>query len=364
VKAAVAVVSALVLSVPLLPVLLANGDPPPTVLCGVGAGPIEVVLATIRDIESGADYRAQSRGSSASGAYQFLDTTWNGYGGYTHAKDAPPAVQDAKAAEQVRAILDGHGGDVTAVPVAWYLGHVPEPGSPEWDTIPAPEAGNRLTPRQYQAKWMDAYQRNLDGATGVVASNAPTSSGSAGGTMACSLDGYSAAGPSGPAVGVWAFPLPYGAVTVSQLSQPHHDYPAIDLLVPEGTPVYALTDGTVVRATNFPQNWWAAGCPHAGCDPCGIGLSVQAADGLRYIYCHGSGIHVRVGDRVTAGQHLLDSGDTGASGAPHLHLELKLDGERRCPQPLLISLYYNVGTIQPGTLPASGCTFRSSSSGV
>jgi murein DD-endopeptidase MepM/ murein hydrolase activator NlpD len=40
---------------------------------------------------------------------------------------------------------------------------------------------------------------------------------------------------------------------MSQLGQPHHDYPAIDLLVPEGTPVYAPTDGTVVRATHFPQ---------------------------------------------------------------------------------------------------------------
>jgi hypothetical protein len=207
VKAAVAVVSALVLSVPLLPFLLANGDPPSTILCGANAGPIDVVLATIRDVESGGDYRAQSRGSSASGAYQFLDTRWNGYGGYTHAKDAPRGVQDAKAPEQVRAVLDGHGGDVTAVPVAWYVGHVPEPDSPEWHTIPAPEAGNRLTPRQYQAKWMDAYRRHLDSATNVVASNAPTSSLSAGGTMACPLDGYSAAGPSGPAVGPSAFPF-------------------------------------------------------------------------------------------------------------------------------------------------------------
>lgn len=49
--------------------------------------------------ESGGDYKAENPTSTASGKYQFLDGTWNGYGGYQHASDAPPAVQDAKACE-------------------------------------------------------------------------------------------------------------------------------------------------------------------------------------------------------------------------------------------------------------------------
>ncbi|HEY8547174.1 MAG TPA: transglycosylase family protein [Acidimicrobiales bacterium] len=49
--------------------------------------------------ESGGDYKAENPTSTASGKYQFLDSTWNGYGGYQHASDAPPAVQDAKACE-------------------------------------------------------------------------------------------------------------------------------------------------------------------------------------------------------------------------------------------------------------------------
>lgn len=47
--------------------------------------------------ESGGDIRAQNPDSSASGKWQMLDSTWAGYGGYAHAKDAPEWVQDAKA---------------------------------------------------------------------------------------------------------------------------------------------------------------------------------------------------------------------------------------------------------------------------
>jgi murein DD-endopeptidase MepM/ murein hydrolase activator NlpD len=323
--------------------------------CRQNAGPIEVVLATIRTVESGGDYHAQASGSTASGAYQFLDSTWAGYGGYPRAADAPSEVQDAKAAAYAQTILDTHDGDVTAVPVAWYIGHVPPPGSPEWDTVPAPGAGNRLTPRQYQTKWMATYQRLLaDSADGDGESATATSTDQ---TADCTLTTYTPAGPPTSSADGWAFPLPRAAIDPAHLDDPHHDYPAIDLLVPEGTPVYALTSGTVVRVTDFPNNWWTDDCPHPGCDPCGIGLSVQASGGFRYIYCHGSRIHVHLGDAVTAGEHLFDSGNTGQSGAPHVHVELKVDGVQRCPQTLLSQLYATGARTDPAQLPTAGCTF-------
>jgi len=43
--------------------------------------------------ESSGDWRAENAVSTASGGYQFLDSTWAGHGGYAHAADAPPAVQ-------------------------------------------------------------------------------------------------------------------------------------------------------------------------------------------------------------------------------------------------------------------------------
>jgi len=64
------------------------------------------IPASIVECESGGDYAAQNDVSTASGAYQITDGTWAGYGGYGHASDAPPAVQDAKAAE----LFDGGAG--------------------------------------------------------------------------------------------------------------------------------------------------------------------------------------------------------------------------------------------------------------
>jgi hypothetical protein len=125
------------------------------------------VLVTIRTIESGGDYTIRARGSTASGAYQIVDGTWAGFGGYPSAYLAPAGVQDAKAVEMVSGILARHAGDVTVIPVYWYLGHLPGRGSPEWDTVPVPEAGNVLTPRAYQSRWLATYDNPNVPATGV-----------------------------------------------------------------------------------------------------------------------------------------------------------------------------------------------------
>ncbi len=56
-------------------------------------------LEQIAQAESGGDYTAQNPHSTASGKYQVLDSTWDGYGGYARAKDAPPAIQEQHARE-------------------------------------------------------------------------------------------------------------------------------------------------------------------------------------------------------------------------------------------------------------------------
>jgi hypothetical protein len=129
------------------------------------------ILTTIRSMESGGDYTVTVTTSTASGAYGFLDSSWGGYGGYARARDAPPAVQDAKAAELAAYILGRNGGDVSTIPVSWYIGHVPV--GAEWDTVP-PYPGNRLTPREYQDRWMKRYAQFL-GAPDAWVCTAPAS---------------------------------------------------------------------------------------------------------------------------------------------------------------------------------------------
>lgn len=122
-------------------------------LMASGKGDMKRILETIKSLESGGDYGADNPNSSASGAYQFINSTWNGYKGYRSAGSAPAAVQDEYAMQKVQQYLNNVGGDVSLIPVIWYLGHVPK-GS-EWDKVPY--GGNSLTPREYQRKWMDRF---------------------------------------------------------------------------------------------------------------------------------------------------------------------------------------------------------------
>jgi len=125
---------------------------------------MDIVLSTIRYLESRGDYTAQARSASASGAYQFVDSTWNNYGGYVHAKDAPPSVQDEKARQHILDIVEQRGWTLLAIPYTWYYPAVFRDAS--WlDKVPYPE-GNSLTVREYGARWIEQYKKEYKEATG------------------------------------------------------------------------------------------------------------------------------------------------------------------------------------------------------
>ena len=62
--------------------------------------------------ESSGQYGIGDGAKGATGKYQYMRPTWNGYGGYKDAKDAPPEVQDRRMHEDLAARLAATGNDV------------------------------------------------------------------------------------------------------------------------------------------------------------------------------------------------------------------------------------------------------------
>jgi hypothetical protein len=326
VKTSTSVVALLAGALLSIPVVIGGNGGTTAAACGE----LAVILDTIRTIESGGNYEAPKNRGGASGAYQYIDSTWAGYEGYESAYLAPPDIQDARAASDVQAILAKYG-DVAYVPVVWYWPRAASDPS-QLDIVPMPGAGNRLTVRQYQQRWLTTYQTKA----------ATASESDCAGAIATE-DGY-------------ALPIDRALIAADpgMLDEPHHDYPAIDLLIPIGSPVYAVRGGLIARIANWPHNCWELG----RCDQtCGIGLSIDGDDGARYIYCHASRLNgVAVGQPVAAGDLLMWSGNSGRSGAPHLHLELRVDGRQVCPQRLLRLLIDTGRGVRSNTLPTD-CSY-------
>jgi hypothetical protein len=115
---------------------------------------IEYILRTIRWLESRETYDSPPNKGGASGAYQYIKKTWANYAGYPEAYLAPPWVQDERAAADVTAILRRYNNDVSVVPIIWYYpAALKDPTL--MDIVPKPEAGNVLTIREYQWRWLD-----------------------------------------------------------------------------------------------------------------------------------------------------------------------------------------------------------------
>jgi len=66
---------------------------------GSGACGGNLPSCAVMRCESGGNIRAENPRSSASGKWQILSSTWNGYGGYSTAGSAPEHIQDQRAAQ-------------------------------------------------------------------------------------------------------------------------------------------------------------------------------------------------------------------------------------------------------------------------
>jgi murein DD-endopeptidase MepM/ murein hydrolase activator NlpD len=92
---------------------------------------------------------------------------------------------------------------------------------------------------------------------------------------------------------------------------------AIDIALPDGTPVYAARDGTVI---NVRHDAYLAALDPVMLDQANV-VEILHDDGTIAIYAHlhWDSIRVRIGQQVHRGVYLADSGNTGFSSGPHLH---------------------------------------------
>jgi murein DD-endopeptidase MepM/ murein hydrolase activator NlpD len=87
----------------------------------------------------------------------------------------------------------------------------------------------------------------------------------------------------------------------------------VDIAAPTGTPVYAAAAGIVKKAENL-EGW-------------GNLVILEHSDGFATAYAHMDAFKVKNGESVTRGQVIGSVGNTGQSTGPHLHYEVRKNGE-------------------------------------
>jgi murein DD-endopeptidase MepM/ murein hydrolase activator NlpD len=92
---------------------------------------------------------------------------------------------------------------------------------------------------------------------------------------------------------------------------------AVDFALPDGTPVYAAREGTVI---NLRHDAFIGALDPMLLDRANV-IEILHDDGTIAVYAHlhWDSIRVHVGQRVGVGEYIADSGNTGFSSGPHLH---------------------------------------------
>jgi len=123
---------------------------------------------------------------------------------------------------------------------------------------------------------------------------------------------------------------------------------AVDIAMPVGTVVLAARDGVVfeVASDNF-----RGGLDKSQDEPAANIIRILHEDGTFSLYAHLNWNSIRVlpGDRVTAGQYIADSGNTGYSSGPHLHFSVQRNAGLAVESVPLVFKGSNANNVIPAT---------------
>lgn len=96
------------------------------------------------------------------------------------------------------------------------------------------------------------------------------------------------------------------------------NHTGLDIAATTGTPIKVMANGVVTNAS------------YSGAY--GKLVKVDHGNGVETWYAHTSKMYVKKGQEVKAGDIIAEVGSTGNSTGPHLHLEIRLNGEHINPQ--------------------------------
>lgn len=161
----------------------------------------------------------------------------------------------------------------------------------------------------------------------------PSGSGNSGGGNS---GGGNSGGGSAPVGAKMTWPYPGDYTVYSPYGMRYHPvyhydkmHWGVDLGGTYGNPIVAAADGTVIKVDEPVEG------QNTGSVNYGNYCVIDHGNGITTCYAHCRDVYVAVGDKVSAGQTIAECGSTGTSTGPHLHFEVRVNGQKVDPVPYI-----------------------------
>ena len=125
--------------------------------------------------------------------------------------------------------------------------------------------------------------------------------------------------PSSAVLGIGLIKPVSGVITSRFGPRASGNHTGLDIATSTGTTIVAAAGGTVTFSGNNGGGF-------------GNFIKIDHGNGVETLYGHCSKLYVKAGQTVSQGEAIAAVGSTGNSTGPHLHLEIRVNGERQNPQ--------------------------------